>query len=67
MICSHVDVFVMLIDLAARDYLGAMTKLTILTGRGAWYREVDIRQIVRIIGRKKARALIGLRNFTGTD
>ena len=57
----------MLIDLAASNYLGAMTKLTMLTGTGARYREVDIRERVEAIGKRKAKALIGLHNFTGAD
>ena len=65
--CSDTDVFIMLIDLAASNYLGAMTKLTMLTGTGARYREVDIRERVEAIGKRKVKALIGLHNFTGAD
>ena len=38
-----------------------------LTGVGAKYREVDIRQRVEAIGASKAEGLIGLHNFSGAD
>ena len=65
--CSDTDVFVLLMDLASNGHLGALTKLIMLTGVGAKYREIDIRQRVEAIGLPKARGLIGLHNFSGTD
>ena len=54
-------------DLASNGHLGALTKLIMLTGVGAKYREVDIRERVEAVGLTKARGLIGLHNFTGAD
>ena len=67
-VCSpDTGVFILLMDLASNGHLGALTKLTFCTGIGKYYREIDIRSRVKIIGIKKARGLIGLHNFTGAD
>ena len=39
--CSDTDVFVLLMDLSSNGHLGALTKLIMLTGVGAKYREID--------------------------
>ena len=61
------DVFVLHMDLASNNHLGPLTKLIMLTGVGAKYREIDIRQKVLTIGAPKAQGLIGLHNFSGAD
>ena len=54
--CSDTDVFILLMDLAANNHLGALTKLVMLAGTGAKYREIDIRERVAAVGLRKARA-----------
>ena len=61
--CSDTDVFVLLMDLASNNHLGPLTRLIMLTGVGAKYREVDIRQRVEAVGASKAEGLIGLHNL----
>ena len=65
--CSDTDVFILLMDLASNNHLGALTKLVMLAGTGAKYREADIQERVAAVGVRKARGLIGLHNFTGAD
>ena len=65
--CSDIDVFILLMDLASKNDLGALSKLIMLAGTGAKYREIDIQERVAAIGNEKARGLIGLHNFTGAD
>lgn len=61
------DVLVLLMDLASRGRLGALTQLKFLTGKGSKHREVDVCERVRVVGRQKSRALLGFHHFTGTD
>ena len=65
--CSDTDVFVLLIDLASNGYLGFSTKLIMLIGTGAKYREIDTWQIVNVVGISKAQGSLGLHNFSGAD
>ena len=65
--CSDTDVFILLMDLASKGHLGALSKLVMLAGTGAKYREIDIKERVAAIGSEKASGLIGLHNFTGAD
>ena len=59
--------FVLLVDLASNGYLGFSTKLIMLIGTGAKYWEIDIQQIVNVVGISKAQGLLGLHNFSGAD
>ena len=61
------DILVLLIDLAANDHLGVLTTLRLLTGKGAKYRAIDVRDRVVALGPDKSRSLIGLHHFTGAD
>jgi hypothetical protein len=61
------DVLVLLIDLAAIDHLGVLTTLRLLTGKGAKYRAIDVRDRVVALGPEKTRGLIGLHHFSGAD
>ena len=61
------DVFILLLDLVSRDRLGPQTRLKFLTGKGRKYREIDVVERVRVIGRHKSQGLIGLHNFSGAD
>ena len=54
-------------DLVSREHLGALTKLKLLTGKGAKHREIDICARVKAVGRHKSRALLGFHRFTGAD
>ena len=62
--CSDTNVFVLLVDLASNGYLGFSTKLIMLIGTGAKYWEIDIQQIVNVVGISKAQGLLGLHNFS---
>ena len=53
--------------LAANDHLGVLTTLRLLTGKGAKYRAIDVRDRVVALGPEKSRDLIGLHHFTGAD
>ncbi|MES9884227.1 MAG: TCR domain-containing protein [Sedimenticola sp.] len=59
------DVFLLLIDMAARHRVPG--KLLFLTGKKANQRFIDIHDRCRSLGEEKAKALIGLHNFTGAD
>jgi hypothetical protein len=61
------DVLISLLDLEAQGHLGALTDLILRTGKGKDQRDIDIRERVQVMGRSKARGLIGLHNFTGAD
>ena len=61
------DVLVLLMDLVSRGHLGALTKLKLLTGKGAKHREIDICERVKAVGMHKSRALLGFHHFTGAD
>ena len=65
--CSDTDVFILLMDLASNNHLGALTRLVMLAGTGEKYMEIDIQERVAAVGVRKARGLIGLHNFTGAD
>ena len=47
--------------------LGALTKLTLLTGKGAKHREIDIGGRVKAVGWHKSGAVLGFHHFTGAD
>ncbi len=65
---SHdTDVLILLMDLVSRGQLGALTKLKLLTGKGATHRDIYICERVNVIGRHKSRALLGFHHFTGAD
>ena len=59
------DVFLLLIDLVATCTVQGNVKL--LTGRGKFYRTIDVKERCVVIGSEKSKALIGLHNFTGAD
>jgi len=59
------DVFMLLIDLVATCTVQGNVKL--LTGRGKFYRTIDVKERCAMIGLEKSKALIGLHNFTGAD
>ena len=59
------DVFLLLIDLVATCTVQGNVKL--LTGRGKFYRTIDVKERCAVIGSEKSKALIGLHNFTGAD
>ena len=61
------DVLTMLLDLASCGRLGSRTRLKFLTGNTTKYREIDVLERVRVIGRRKCQGLIGLHNFSGAD
>ena len=61
------DVLTILLDLVSCGRLGALTHLKFLTGKGSKYREIDVVERVRVIGRRKCEGLIGLHNFSGAD
>jgi len=61
------DVLNLLMDMAARGHFGEFTTLRLLTGRGAKYRAIDVREQVPIIGTVKSKGLIGFHHFTGSD
>ena len=64
---SDTDVFVLLMDMAARGHFREFTTLRLLSGRGAKYRAIDVQEQVSIIGTAKSKGLIGFHNFTGSD
>ena len=45
------DILVLLMDLVSRGHLGALTKLKLLTGKGAKHQEIDICGRVKAVGR----------------
>ena len=55
----------LLIDLVANYNVSGDVKM--LTGRGKFYRSIDVKERCAVIGVQKAKALIGLHNFTGAD
>ena len=59
------DVFLLLIDLVATYTVQGNVKL--LTGRGTFYRTVDVKKRCVVIRSEKYKAVIGLHNFTGAD
>ena len=61
------DVLTILLDLASCGRLGSRTRLKFLTGKATKYREIDVMERVRVIGRHKCQGLIGLHNFSGAD
>lgn len=61
------DVLTLLLDLVARDRLGAHSRLLFLTGKGTKQRQIDVIGRVKAIGRRKCQGLIGLHNFSGAD
>ncbi|MES9881331.1 MAG: hypothetical protein ABW185_10665 [Sedimenticola sp.] len=61
------DVLILLIDLVSNDRLGDLTRLKFLTGKSRKFREIDVVERVRVIGRRKCQGLIGLHNFSGAD
>ena len=65
--CSDTDVFTFLMDLDANGYLGTLTKLIMLGGVGAKYREIDIRERVNAVGKTKSAALVGLHEISVSD
>ena len=61
------DVLLLLMDIASRHHLGAMTKLTFVTGKGAKHRCIDVLGRVSALGQAKSQGLLGFHNFTGAD
>ena len=59
------DVFLLLLDLVATSTVQGDVKL--LTGRGKFYRTIDVKERCVVIGPEKSKSLIGLHNFTGAD
>ena len=58
------DVFLLLIDLVATCTIHVPG---LLTGRGKFYRTIDVKERYTAIGVEKSKALVGLHNFTGAD
>ena len=58
-------VFLLLIDLVATYTVQGNVKL--LTGRGKFYRTIDVKEGCVVIGSEKSKALIGLHNFSGSN
>ena len=61
------DDLTLLLDLVSHDRLGPQTRLNFLTGKGTKYREIDVVERMRVIGRRKCQGLIGMHNFSGAD
>ena len=55
----------LLIDLVATCTIPG--SVILLTGRGKFYRRIDVKERCAAIGPEKSKALIGLHNFTGAD
>ena len=64
---SDTDALLLLMDIASRHHLGAMTKLTFVTGKGAKHWCVDVLGRVSALGQAKSQGLLGFHNFTGAD
>ena len=58
-------VFLLLIDLVEIYTVQGNVKL--LTGKGKFYRTIDVKERCVVNGSEKSKALIGLHNFTGAD
>jgi len=58
-------VFLLLINLVATYTVQGSVKL--LTGKGKFYRTIDVKERCVVIGSEKFKALIGLHHFTGAD
>ena len=64
------DVLTYTADLDAKGHLKENTKLRFITGKktkNTCKRVIDVRERVKVLGRSKAKALIGFHNFTGAD
>ncbi len=59
------DVFLLLMDVAATENIPGHLKL--LTGRGKYFRVIDVKERCVALGPEKTKGLVGLHNFTGAD
>ena len=61
------DVFLVLMDLVVTCTIHVPGRLKLLTGRGTFYRTIDIKERCAAIGVEQSKALIGIHNFTDAD
>ncbi len=52
-------------DMVSRGHIWALTKLKLLTGKGADHREIDICERVKAVGRHPSKVLLTFHHFTG--
>ena len=64
------DVLILCVDLVSNGRLSCNTELRFITGKNTkntLRRVVDVKSRVNVLGKSKAKALIGFHNFTGAD